>query len=496
MAISRVHAEWLEARRLDVELADRYGLASDRNKHGDVLVIPYVRNERVIRNKYRLPGKQFRQDPDRPRSFWNEDCLRDHTLGNEPIIVTEGELDALAAIQSGFVRSISVPDGADSNLDFLGEDEIWALFDSAREIIIASDGDVPGQKLQAELVRRFSAVRCKFVEYPEGCKDLNDVLRTGGEALVRAVIGAAKPFPIKGLFRLSDYPDIPEPETYSSGWINLGANLRLWRGEFMVVTGVPSAGKSLWTTNLMANLVEDHGHRVAIASFEMRIVPYVRDILRKHHGGSVHQADAWIGEHFVFIDQDPTGDDEDAATVDWIIARAEDAVIRYGIHWLVIDPWNQVERDSSDNWAEERYQRHAIKQLKRFARAYNVGVVVVAHPTKDVKQRDGTVRRPTGYDISGSAHWYNAADHLIVIWREGSSREIEVIVEKSRFVSGGAIGSAWLRYEPERGRYVPSHGPEPEDDPSNITRRCIPSTYSSIQLEPHGRARTAKDVSG
>lgn len=462
MGISPVHIEWLEARGLDPELAAKYGWESTRNKHGDVLVIPYIRNERVIRNKYRLPGKQFRQDPDRPRSLWNEDCLRDRTLGIEPLIITEGECDALAAIQSGFVRSVSVPDGADSNLDFLSDDEIWKLFDDITEIIIASDGDGPGQKLQGELVRRFSPVRCKFLEYPEGCKDINDVLLLHGERGVQDLIARAKAFPIKGLFQLSDYPDMPEPETYSSGWINLGAHLRLWRGEFMVVTGVPSAGKSLWVTNLVSNLVEDHGHRVAIASFEMRIVPYVRDILRKHHGKSTAQADAWIGEHFVFIDQDPMSDDEEISTVDWIIARAEDAVLRHGINWLVIDPWNQVERDSDDNWSEERYQRHAIKQLKRFARAYDVGVIVVAHPTKDVKQRDGSIRRPTGYDISGSAHWFNAADHLIVLWRDGAGRDVEIIVEKSRFASGGIIGSAWLRYEIENGRYVATHSPEGE----------------------------------
>ena len=462
MGINRLHEEWLDARSIDVETATKFGIYSDpRSPFGDALVIPYLREGKTLRNKYRLAGKQFRQDPDRPRSFWNEDCLRDPTLGTEPLIIAEGELDGVAGAQSGFQRIVSVPDGADSNLDFLGDDEIWDLIRNIREVILATDGDKPGMKLRAELARRFGPARCKFVEYPEGCKDLNDVLRLYGEDGVRRVIADARPYPLKGIFELDQFADVPEPETYGTGWINLGANLRLWRGEFMVVTGIPSAGKSLWTTNLLANLAEEHGHRTAMASFEMRIVPYVRDIMRRHHGGEHREADNWIKRHFVFIDQDPSVDED--VTVDWIIERAEDAVLRYGIHWLVIDPWNQVERDVNDNWSEERYQRQAIKALKKFARAYDVGVIVVAHPTKDVKQRDGTVRRPTGYDISGSAHWVNAADHLVALWREGASREIEVIIQKSRYASGGIIGSAWLRYEPDEGRYVPTHNPNPED---------------------------------
>src|SRR6185503_14623692 len=96
---------------------------------------------------------RFRQDPGSPRALWNEDCLRDVTLASEPLIVTEGELDALAAIQAGFPRAVSVPDGAGSNLDFLGE--LWPLLKDSSHVILAGDGDEPGQKLDAELARRF-----------------------------------------------------------------------------------------------------------------------------------------------------------------------------------------------------------------------------------------------------------------------------------------------------------------------------------------------------
>ena len=64
------------------------------------------------------------------------------------------------------------------------------------------------------------------------------------------MIKNAKPYPIKGLYKLSDYPDVGEPVTYETGFINLNSYLRLWRGEFMVVTGIPTHGKSRFALEL------------------------------------------------------------------------------------------------------------------------------------------------------------------------------------------------------------------------------------------------------
>ena len=236
--------------------------------------------------------------------------VRDETLAGQPWVITEGELDALAGLQAGFLRTASVPNGADSNLDFLAE--MWPFIGKIPQIILAVDGDQGGKKLAAELARRLGAARCHWVEYPKDCKDLNDVLRLQGASGVRAVLEAARPYPVKGLFRLSDYPNVPVPVTYETGWINLNQHLKVWFPEFIVIVGIPGHGKSLWVLRLLGNLARQFGHRIAIASPEMRIVPHVRNILREHHSGSnageltldqKRAADAWIEEMFVFIDQ-------------------------------------------------------------------------------------------------------------------------------------------------------------------------------------------------
>ena len=450
--LSEEHQRWLEARGLDLEVVTRYGIYTDRQSpDGRDLAIPFVREGKVINHKYRGPRKTFRQDTGAPPSFWNEDCLRDPALANEPLIVTEGEPDALASIQAGFPRTISVPNGAGSDLDFIGA--IWPLLKDVPYVVLTGDGDEPGRKLNAELARRFGPARCAWIVYPEGTKDLNDVLRLKGETGVREAIQGAKPYPIKGLYRLSDYPDVPEPVTYETGFISLNAHLRLWHGEFIVITGVPGHGKSRFALELLCSMALSHKHRSVVFSAEMRVTPYVRDVMREHFCNMQAKdltvddkriADRWIEDTFCFIDQDPREEKEEA-TIEWLIDRAADAVVRYGVRWFLLDPWNQVEHKRVHGVSEPEYQGKAIAALKRFARSYDCGVIVVAHPTKDVKMQNGEIRKPTLYDISGSAHWYNAADHGVIVSGDTTSDIREITIEKSRYRAGGAPGSGFLK---------------------------------------------------
>lgn len=465
--LTKIHQDWLEDRAIDSEIASRLGLYSDKQgQTGRVLIAPYVRNGEIINRKHRdTHEKKFWMQEGGKLGFFNEDVLRDETLADYPLVITEGEFDAIAAIQSGHPKAVSVPNGAESNLDFI-EAELGGLKSEPR-IILAVDRDEAGAKLGKRLLALLGAVRCFYLSWPKGCKDLNEVAEKHGNAAVKTMLDNAKEYPVSGLYKLESYPDIPAPKTYSTGWLGMDEGLKVWRGEFMVVTGVPGHGKSLWTTHLVANLAANYGHRAAIASFEMPTVPYVRDIFRHYHAGrqSIHfdwsEADAWINDKFIFIDPAPMGmsDTDEDPTLEWLIDKAEAAVIRYGVDWLLIDPWNQISHEMDRSGSAE-YQRKAIMSLKRFARRYECGVIVVAHPTKDVKQPNGNVRQPNLYDIDGSSHWYNAADHGIVVDRDVTSNTVEIVTKKSRHKSGGKQGtSTWLHYHENQGRYSECDAP-------------------------------------
>src|SRR6185437_14896351 len=109
MTMSAEAIRQLESRGLDPEAADRLGWASTRRDGRELIVIPFVRGDQIVRRKTRniVGEKKFFSEPSGAiQTVWNENVLRDESLIGQPLIITEGEFDALAAIQCGFQRAI------------------------------------------------------------------------------------------------------------------------------------------------------------------------------------------------------------------------------------------------------------------------------------------------------------------------------------------------------------------------------------------------------
>ncbi len=479
----------LEGRGLSLETAVRFGIYTGRSvegggfepdEAGSVVAFPFVDRGAVVAEKYRAPGKRFWQRAGGTRTFWNADTLDDPGLatGALPLVITEGEIDALTAIDWGFPTTVSVPDGApsvkpgedpealppdDPEREATGKFEfLWNNRDRlkrVKRIILAVDNDPPGRRLAAELVRRLGPARCSFVTYPAGCKDLNDVLREHGGDAVAAVLNGAKHYPLKGAYKLSDYPPVPDLVTYKTGWRTLDGHMQLFAGEFIVVTGIPNHGKSTFVTHLLVNLAESYGWRAAIFSPEMPIVPQYRDKIRRIHlrrppvgDHDAARADAFIEWHFRFIDGS-VEDLNEETTLPWVVDRAEEIHQRDGLDVLVIDPWNEVEHSRGPHESAPDYIGRAIRMLKRFAKQRQVVVIVVAHPTKAVGE-DGKGRMPMPYDIEGSAHWYNKPDHIVIVHRPDEAiNETVIRIAKVRFEETGAKGHVSMAFNRESSRY-------------------------------------------
>lgn len=507
--LGEIGVKAFESRGISAETAARYGVYTVSrdasageavpDPRGNIVAFPYLEHDVEVSTKYRAPGKKFWQREGGKRTFWNADVLDDAALheGRNALVITEGEIDALTALECGYPFTVSVPDGApavpqgktpedleplDEAKDTEGKFEfMWNNRDRLRKIkrfIIASDADGPGRRLAAELVRRLGAAKCSFVAYPPDpvvlqgdgsrrpCKDLNDVLAHFGRDRVINIIATAKPYPVRGLYRLSEYPEHDELETFSVGFDGWKNRLRVFPGEFMVVTGIPSHGKTQWVMNLVSNLVTAHGWRAAICSPEMPTVPQLRDRLRRYwighkpvlgEGGELERADDWINRRFVFIDIDPTGtgESDEAFDLNWLIERATDAVLRDGIRILVIDPWNEIEHAREKGETGSDYVARGIRALKRFARLYSVVVIVVAHPTKEVG-KGGATRLANLYDVEGSAAWVNKADHGIVVERDSDkTNKTNIHIQKVRFEETGRKGTYEMTYNTETGRYEP-----------------------------------------
>lgn len=426
VTIGQAHATALEARGLDLEVAARYGLDSA----GEWLVIPYLEAGILANRKYRTLGedKRFRQDPGGKQIFWNVDCLADETLDTQPLVITEGELDALAAIQAGFTRTVSVPGGApaaeigDKDAAKYAFLELAPRLDRATEIIIATDGDAPGANLLNDLAPRLGRARCKWVRYPKGCKDLNDALRLYGPRGVVETINRARWVKVPGVSRMSELPPLKEQPIFDVGVPGLEGHYAVRPGDLTVVVGIPGHGKTALINAIAGHMARHHGWVIGSASFEQRAqIDYKRN-LRTFHSGQrvVHMtqeelaaADRWIDEHFALL----VPDVEDEVSLEWMLERCQVAILQYGARMIAVDPVNEMDHVRPADMTETDYIGFMLKAWKRLAFRFQVHVILAVHPAKMQRGKDGKYPPPSLYDASGSQHYYNKCDAGLIVHR-------------------------------------------------------------------------------
>jgi len=490
--LSELHQKWLTKRGISTDIAIHMGTYSGRrgsdgqvnsDPEGDILCFPFVKDGEIVGHKYRGAHKTFWQQANGRKQFYNADILESPELhdGLASLIITEGEMDALAVMSSGYRWVVSVPDGAPPARDGEGnlihvpsgtEDIVpnadgkfgyvtadWESLAKVRRIIIATDADEAGRRLADELVRRLDRVRCLFITYPETCKDLNEVLVLHGKEGVMAVIESAKPYPVDGVYKLSDFPPEEPIKTFSTGWGQLDEYLKPYMGAFMVVGGFPGHGKSTWTMQFVTNMAKMHGFNIAVASFEMKVVPYVTDTIMATYLQSPikfaaphNKKRAWdfVEQKFTFIAPDRR-DNETEYDIDWLLDRMQTAVIREGVRIVLIDPFNEIEHKKRPDESLTEYIGRAIRKLKAFAMQYNVLVCVVVHPTKGSSHLDS--EELSLYSLADSSHWANKADLGVIVGRVGDPK-IDVItgiyIKKIRYQpDAGTLGDAFLTFDKE-----------------------------------------------
>lgn len=419
-----------------------------------------------------FPDKSFTAGKGFKPSFWNlEAVLR---AAPATVYITEGELDACAMVEAGIpvTAVLSVPNGAKSKpSDDPKEQKGYSYVDEAmkaglskvKKFVWCGDADDAGHALRADMVRLLGAARVWFVDWPEGCKDANDMLRTDGpEVVLDLVTNGALQWPLAGLYRLSELPE-PAPLTiWHPGFTEWESKVRLAPRTLSVVTGHPGHGKTALWNQIWFNVVKTYGLTFCGASFETRPKPHIRRQLRTLIAGKLDRdmtqaehadADAWIEAHYIFLvhpDQRPT--------LDWFLDMAEASIVRHGARIIQIDPWNRLEGARGRDESETEYIGRCLRTLHGFANDMNCHVQILAHPAKMEHSRKG--QPPMLEDISGSKNWDNMVDQGFVIHRQsifdGTNRKTEATLyhRKARFEELGYPCKLELNYELSKGRFI------------------------------------------
>ena len=309
-----------------------------------------TRNGALAGAKYRsIEDKDFTQDAGGTHDFFGIDLVDTA----KPLIIVEGEIDALTAMEAGIENCVSVPSGAPLKVAdgkvLASEDKrfsyVWNAIDIINKvpyIVIATDNDTPGQALAEELARRIGKEKCRLTKFAE--KDLNEAFANGGAERVKQIIDLAEPYPVEGLSdaakfqeRLNDLWTRGNGSGASTGFTSLDRIYTVVPGQLTVVTGYPSHGKSNFVDQLMVNLARQHDWKFTVCSFENQPEIHISRFMeiyenKRFFEGSARMSEMerdrafkWVQDHFLFMDSETV----EPATIDSILSRAKAAAMTW-----------------------------------------------------------------------------------------------------------------------------------------------------------------------
>ena len=423
----------------------------------------YIMGDELVNVKYRDGRKNFKLYKGAEKIFYNINSI----VGYDWCVITEGEMDVLALHEAGIKNVISVPNGAtlnSNNLDYL--DNCIDYFEDKEKIILAVDADEAGQALRYEFIRRLGAEVCYLVDF-NGNKDANDFLIEHGAEELRKIITTSTQVPLEGVSTLKDI----EAELldfvhngfkpgFQVGLENFDNIFSTYTSQFITVTGIPSSGKSDFVDQMCIGYNKNYGWKTAYASPENKPnFLHAHKLIRKTWEGMPTKddigSDKWkqvtnhINDNYYFIDMD-------RYTLEDVLRKGAELVKRKGIKCLVIDPFNKIRDVNCKTEDVNRYTMEYLTKIETFAKKYDVLVMVVAHPTKMYRDKEGKIEEPTMYSIKGGGEWYDASYHGLLVHRDYEAKTVKVKVLKVKFQNlGENQAEAHFNWEPKSGSYIP-----------------------------------------
>lgn len=425
--------QYLGLRKISPETIDKADVGQDKN--GNIVFNYYDTNDVLTTVKYR-PSHKVEKGTGQPKTWSQKDADVTHLLFNMnrvntqyPLLICEGEIDCLSAIESGYSNAVSIPFGA-GNFQWIEEN--FNFLEQFEQIIICSDKDEAGYKMQKEAVYRLGSWKTKIVVIPDvdfcgrKVKDLNELLYTKGKNVVLETIINAKDTPIDSI---RDYADIEDVDFDAIDGIKTNIKpldkkiMRLFYGTFNIITGVNGSGKSSFLSQLICeSLDQDKNvfyYSGELPNFQSKAwVNYIfagqRNLNEYQSGDTIYwkvttKAKQKMGEHYrnkLFIYKD--GYDHKVST---ILKSVEDTIRKEGVKLVIIDNLTSVNLECNENNKFSK-QEEFVASLINIATKFNVCVCLVVHPHKIE-----TMRRLTKMDVQGASAIIDLTHRIFSLYR-------------------------------------------------------------------------------
>jgi len=443
-------------------------------EHKPIIGFPVFINLTLVNVKYL--NIRYKEDDDSPK-WWQlpkEYGTRILPIGlqslqweeDKPKIViwTEGELDRLTWMSAGYKNVISEPQGAPSvkTTDFkekfaYTEDPYFkSVIADVDLFIFSTDGDEPGRLLRNQLALRFKKEKCKYINYPVGYKDINEVwmgdekkgLKALGQEGIDECYQNISSFPVRGVVRLID--DREALERLAEKGLEPGLKIGVKEidelyttkpARLEVLVGIPKIGKSVykrWHTTELIKHNEDLNLKFALFTPENRPTSREKAMIAEIITGQLFQRGFhnsmdealrekvlwYIEKHFFFIAPDKKNfeswdneiKDNQVNTLKSILRYLEYLKKTEDIFGYIVDAWNKVDHEQPKYMSDTNFISKQLDYLLDFNAYYNLHGSLIVHPTK-IEKHGSNFRFPNLYDGKGSSAWFEKVDVGLVCHR-------------------------------------------------------------------------------
>lgn len=450
--------KYLNLRKISDKTIDDAGIKQDEN--GNIAFEFYDENNVLTMVRYR-PSHKINKDNGDLKAWCQKGSdtapilFRMNKINpNQPLIITEGEIDTLSVMESGLYNVVSVPMGS-QNLHWIEECFDW--LEQFNTIIICGDNDEPGIKMRKEAVSRLGSWRCKYVNIPDvitddtgtkrKVKDANEILFFMGKDYLRDLIINADEAEVSTVINVSDIEDInlADIDGVESGIKELDHTLmRLFYGTLTVVSGKPGAGKTSFLSQLICQSMEQD---ITPFFFSREMPNYLqRSWLYSIMAGpsNMEKRETNNGTEYYVVSQNVKNcinkyynkkwflyRDDASNKLEDILLSMENCLRKYGCRFFVLDNLMTIDIGGDAN-SELKKQTDTINKLIAFAIKWQASVVLVCHPRKMAAGEDVGI-----YDMSGSANIINLAHRSIALRRidndkEGNNHNVRLNIIKDR----------------------------------------------------------------
>ena len=223
--LSQRAIDYMAKRRITKDTLSAWKVKSRKWKGQETYVFQYFdESGKLIYVSYRGIGKGTMKggcEPDTKPILWG----MWHVDKSKPLVITEGQPDAMCVYQAGYHNVVSVPNGS-KNLKWI--DNCWDWLQDVSEFIVFGDNDEPGKEMAENIKRRLKNVT---VLISTKRKDANEVLYFDGpEVLKKMIDDATKAMPA-GLMDVSQmaYRTVPiDTDTIETGFIEYDEHVEDW----------------------------------------------------------------------------------------------------------------------------------------------------------------------------------------------------------------------------------------------------------------------------